>query len=347
MASSVAIGVAVRRTLTAAAAKPGSACRSSGLLTRSTLLLSHTRGLNTASHRAATPYMPWVNRRALGHEHHRHHDRAPITARESPHGRHASSGRAPDALDAAELQRKLDALAHGGGASTAGAQPIGDATPATTAAGVILYDGVCGICNRGIMWCVERDPEARIHYVAVQSEAARPLMEHAGLTQRDLLNQFAFASYAADDGVQHASRTGSGGGGVRTNDADDDPFASAASESAASVTVVDGRRVAAVTRASTAALDVASHLPFPFPLLAALGRIAPKAVGDAVYDWVSRNRYAWFGVAEQCVAPSPSLLARFVDRDEMMARIRDGARTWDDLGDDTFVKRKDVAAVVH
>jgi predicted DCC family thiol-disulfide oxidoreductase YuxK len=40
--------------------------------------------------------------------------------------------------------------------------------------------------------------------------------------------------------------------------------------------------------------------------------IVPKFIRDAVYDWIARNRYRWFGKREQCMIPTPVLRSRFL-----------------------------------
>ena len=37
---------------------------------------------------------------------------------------------------------------------------------------------------------------------------------------------------------------------------------------------------------------------------AALARVVPRPMRDAIYRWVARNRYRWFGRREQCFVPS-------------------------------------------
>lgn len=39
--------------------------------------------------------------------------------------------------------------------------------------GVILFDGVCNLCNASVQWVIERDPKGRFHFGALQSQAAR------------------------------------------------------------------------------------------------------------------------------------------------------------------------------
>lgn len=66
---------------------------------------------------------------------------------------------------------------------------------------------------------------------------------------------------------------------------------------------------------STAALAVARGIRWPWPLLS-LFWIVPYPLRDFVYSWIARNRYRWFGKAEQCWVPTKELRARFLDSSE-------------------------------
>jgi predicted DCC family thiol-disulfide oxidoreductase YuxK len=63
---------------------------------------------------------------------------------------------------------------------------------------------------------------------------------------------------------------------------------------------------------STAALHIASRLRFPVSLFAA-GWIIPPFLRNALYDWIARNRYRWFGKRESCFLPEGALKERVVD----------------------------------
>jgi predicted DCC family thiol-disulfide oxidoreductase YuxK len=62
---------------------------------------------------------------------------------------------------------------------------------------------------------------------------------------------------------------------------------------------------------STAALRIARRLRFPWQL-AYVFILIPRPVRDAIYDWIARHRYQWFGRREQCVVPTPELRQRFI-----------------------------------
>ncbi|KAK2997218.1 hypothetical protein RJ639_026024, partial [Escallonia herrerae] len=73
---------------------------------------------------------------------------------------------------------------------------------------------------------------------------------------------------------------------------------------------------------STAALKVLSYLPLPYSALSSL-LIVPTPLRDAVYDYVAKRRYDWFGKDVDClVLQEKELLERFIDRDEMMDKGR-------------------------
>ena len=63
---------------------------------------------------------------------------------------------------------------------------------------------------------------------------------------------------------------------------------------------------------STAALRIITALG-GFWRLAGLLRLVPRFIRDAVYDWIARNRYGWFGKRDSCRLPSPEERAVFLD----------------------------------
>jgi predicted DCC family thiol-disulfide oxidoreductase YuxK len=62
---------------------------------------------------------------------------------------------------------------------------------------------------------------------------------------------------------------------------------------------------------STAVLKIFKQLPFPFNLLYSF-IIFPSWIRDPVYDFISRNRYKWFGKKPSCRLPAPEEMERFI-----------------------------------
>ncbi len=67
-----------------------------------------------------------------------------------------------------------------------------------------------------------------------------------------------------------------------------------------------------VFRKSTAALMIAARLDGAWPLMAGF-LLVPWPLRDAVYDWIGRRRYRWFGRQDACWVPSSDLADRFLD----------------------------------
>jgi predicted DCC family thiol-disulfide oxidoreductase YuxK len=62
---------------------------------------------------------------------------------------------------------------------------------------------------------------------------------------------------------------------------------------------------------STGALKVAKQLSGGWPLLY-MFIIVPRFIRDAVYNYVAKNRYKWFGKKQECWLPTPALKNKFI-----------------------------------
>lgn len=157
-----------------------------------------------------------------------------------------------------------DIVRGGGGAAAVPGHALDRARAHLAGGGaVVLFDGVCNLCNASVRFVIDHDPGARFAFAPLQSAAAARLLAERGYEGAEL----------------------------------------------SSVLLVEGRRVHA---RSTAALRVARRLSGGWPLLWAF-MIVPRFVRDAVYDWVARNRYRWFGRQDACRIPTPELASRFLD----------------------------------
>ena len=103
-------------------------------------------------------------------------------------------------------------------------------------------------------------------------------------------------------------------------------FAALQSEAGQSLLVAQGLAPAALAAApesvlllsggqlyshSTAVLRIAGRLGGIWQL-ATLGWVLPRTWRDALYRFVARHRYRWFGREESCMLPTPALKARFL-----------------------------------
>jgi predicted DCC family thiol-disulfide oxidoreductase YuxK len=67
-----------------------------------------------------------------------------------------------------------------------------------------------------------------------------------------------------------------------------------------------------VYKKSAASLRVMNKLPWYWKE-AQIFRIIPTAFRDAIYDFIAKRRYKWFGKKEQCTVPTPEMRNRFLD----------------------------------
>ena len=48
---------------------------------------------------------------------------------------------------------------------------------------VVLFDGVCNLCNKSVNWIIDRDPESYFVFLPLQSEAGTALIAAAGMDE--------------------------------------------------------------------------------------------------------------------------------------------------------------------
>jgi len=67
-----------------------------------------------------------------------------------------------------------------------------------------------------------------------------------------------------------------------------------------------------VYKKSNAALRVMNKLPWYWKE-SQIFRLIPTIFRDAIYDFIARNRYKWFGKKDECMVPTPEMRSRFLD----------------------------------
>ena len=134
--------------------------------------------------------------------------------------------------------------------------------PPTKDGAVVLFDGVCNLCNGWVRFVLQRDTTRRFRFASLQSAFA-----HDMLGERGFPRGYLGAMFLLEDGVLHTK--------------------------------------------SDAFLRIARHLGGAWPLITVFG-VVPRTLRDAVYDWVARNRYRWFGKSESCMMPRKEDALRFL-----------------------------------
>jgi predicted DCC family thiol-disulfide oxidoreductase YuxK len=127
---------------------------------------------------------------------------------------------------------------------------------------VVLFDGVCNLCNSSVQFLIRKDRQARLRFASLQSEFGQAVLQKFNLPQNN------FNSFVLLEGEKIYLR-------------------------------------------SSAALRITRYLG-GFWRVFQIFWIVPPFVRDAIYDFIAKNRYKWFGKKPECMLPSPELKERFL-----------------------------------
>lgn len=64
---------------------------------------------------------------------------------------------------------------------------------------IVLYDGVCGLCNRLVQFLLKRDTHDRFRFASLQSEFANNVLPQHGLDPQDLDTVYVVRDYGQPD----------------------------------------------------------------------------------------------------------------------------------------------------
>lgn len=131
---------------------------------------------------------------------------------------------------------------------------------------VILFDGICNLCNSSVQFVLKRDKKQKFRYASLQSEFGKKIIEQFSLKEKNI----------------------------------------------DSIVLIEQNRAWVK---SSAVLRISKQLGGGYPLFYVF-IIIPKFLRDAVYDFIARNRYRWFGKRESCILPSPETKTLFLDANE-------------------------------
>ncbi len=128
---------------------------------------------------------------------------------------------------------------------------------------IILFDGVCNLCNSSVQFIIKRDKKKQFRFASLQGNFGQEFLKMHKMPAENFNTLILFEN----DNIY--------------------------------------------TR-STGALRMLKHLGGGWNLLYGF-IIFPKFIRDGVYNWISKNRYKWFGKKEECMIPTKDLKERFID----------------------------------
>jgi predicted DCC family thiol-disulfide oxidoreductase YuxK len=79
--------------------------------------------------------------------------------------------------------------------------------PASRSNPIILYDGVCALCNRFVQFVLKRDSQDRFRFASLQSNFAAPILRQYGAAPEDLDTMYVVLDHT-QPGERLVSRSG-------------------------------------------------------------------------------------------------------------------------------------------
>ena len=125
---------------------------------------------------------------------------------------------------------------------------------------IIVFDGLCNLCNSSVNYIIKHDNKNRFYFAASQTEKGKELLKNIGLND------------------------------ITT------------------IVLIENTKI---YYKSSAALRIAKHLNGIIPLLYVL-ILVPPFIRNAIYDFVVKNRYRWFGRRESCMIPTEKTKSKFI-----------------------------------
>lgn len=159
---------------------------------------------------------------------------------------------------------------------------------------ILLYDGVCGLCNRLVQFILRRDRDDVFRFAALQSHFAAKILSGHGVNPAALDTFYIVLNHAAanhavlNDASRHDHPPG------------DDPTAEAPPAES-------------LLSRSEAMTFILSQFGGFWRFTGSVFAAQPRPVRDWIYCLVARNRYRVFGRYDTCPAPNPATKARFLE----------------------------------
>jgi predicted DCC family thiol-disulfide oxidoreductase YuxK len=170
--------------------------------------------------------------------------------------------------------------------------PQGGSASEPVAHPILLYDGVCGLCNRLVQFVLRRDPVGVFRFASLQSGFAGIILARHGADARDLDTVYVVVNCALED--EHL---------LSRSDA---------------VSYIFQHLGAAELRSARPGLRPGPTQATPRPgslfwrLSGILLQVVPRALREWGYRMVARNRYRIFGRYDTCPMPTEETRSRFL-----------------------------------
>ncbi len=146
---------------------------------------------------------------------------------------------------------------------------------------IILFDGVCNLCNASVNFIIDRDNKKLFQFASLQSEFAKTLISNS---QNEIMLYTSNGLIPLNESIRKELN---------------------------SLNSILYFKNNILYHKSEAAFRIAQNLGGLYRFISIV-KIIPISFRDYLYEYIARNRYRWFGKTESCRMPSPELKERFL-----------------------------------
>ena len=183
---------------------------------------------------------------------------------------------------------------------------------------ILLYDGVCGLCNRLVQFILRFDPEGVFRFASLQSALAGDILARHGADARDLNTVYVVVNYelpderllARSDAVVFVLKQLAAAAELRSARPGLRPGPTHATSTSGPAQAAELRSAGQPGAAVPTQASPGRPL---WRLVAFLLQVVPRPLRDWGYRLVARHRYRVFGRYDACQLPSEDTRSRFLD----------------------------------
>ena len=163
---------------------------------------------------------------------------------------------------------------------------------------ILLYDGVCGLCNRFVQFILRRDPDGVFRFASLQGPVSTRVLERHGMDPRDLNTVYVVVEYDLA-GERVLARS--------------DAVIFVLKQLAGAADRFLARQLLARQGSTRQPGESVPTRPRLLRLMARFLERIPRPVRDWGYRLVARHRYRVFGRYEACPKPAAETKSRFLE----------------------------------
>jgi predicted DCC family thiol-disulfide oxidoreductase YuxK len=161
---------------------------------------------------------------------------------------------------------------------------------------IILFDGVCVLCNYWARFIIKYDTHKKFRLVSAQSSAGQCLLRYYGMSTSSFDSLMYIEGLSLED--------------LKKNNLTIKDVESKASIDDTELLITETQLSGRLFLKTTAIFKILAQLSYPWRFFS-LFKIIPTSLSDRAYSVIARNRYKIFGKNDNCILPKADHASRY------------------------------------